>query len=161
LKTYIRLADALSRVAGVFAILLLIGAVLVVTEMVFVRYVLNGSTVWQTEFVTYSLIAATFIGSPYVLLHKGHVNVDLVQNMAGSGGRKFLQVLSGLLSIAFCSLLAWSGWEHFHEALTNNWTTDTVWKLPLWIPLLPLPLGIGLLVVQYVAELMKLREDPQ
>lgn len=153
---FIRLADTLSRIGGIIAILLLIGAVLVVTQMVFVRYVLAGSTIWQTEFVTYSLIAATFIGSPYVLLHKGHVNVDLLQNAASPGGQKIMQILSGLLSIAFCALLAWSGWEHFHEALVNGWTTDTVWKLPLWIPLLPLPLGIGLLVLQYIAELMKL-----
>jgi TRAP-type C4-dicarboxylate transport system permease small subunit len=27
----------------------------------------------------------------------------------------------------------------------------------LWIPLLPLPVGIGLLGLQYIAELMKLR----
>lgn len=161
MKSFIRFADSLSRIGGVVAILLLIGAVLVVSQMVFVRYVLTGSTIWQTEFVTYSLIAATFLGSPYVLLHKGHVNVDLLQNQASPGVRRLMQFLSGLLSILFCALLAWSGWEHFHEALVNNWTTDTVWKLPLWIPLLPLPLGVGLLVLQYLAELAKLGEDSQ
>src|SRR2546423_11206786 len=36
--------------------------------MVFVRYVLNQNTIWQTDFVTWSLVAATFVGSPYVLL---------------------------------------------------------------------------------------------
>ena len=159
MKAYIRLVDGLSRAGGVFAILLLLGAVLVVTQMVLVRYVLAGSTIWQTEFVTYSLIAATFLGSPYVLLHKGHVNVDLLQNAASAGARRIMQAISGLLSIVFCALLAWSGWEHFHEALSGGWTTDTVWKLPLWIPLLPLPLGVGLLVAQYIAELMKLKED--
>ena len=161
MKSFIRFADTLSRIGGVVAILLLLGAVLVVSQMVFVRYVLAGSTIWQTEFVTYSLIAATFIGSPYVLLHKGHVNVDLLQNAASPHGRRVMQFLSGILSIAFCGLLAWSGWEHFHEALSNGWTTDTVWKLPLWIPLLPLPLGIGLLVLQYIAELMKHEGEQQ
>jgi len=159
-NAYIRLVDGLSRLAGAFAILLLLAAVLVVTQMVLVRYLLNGSTVWQTEFVTYALIAATFIGSPYVLLYKGHVNVDLLQNMAGRRARLMMRLLAGLLSIVFCALLAWSGWMHFHEAWTDGWTTDTVWKLPLWIPLLPLPLGIGLLVLQYIAEIMKLWEAP-
>lgn len=157
MNAYIRLVDGLSRLAGAFAILLLIAAILVVSQMVLVRYFLNGSTVWQTEFVTYSLIAATFIGSPYVLIHKGHVNVDLLQNMAGRRVRYAMQLLSGLLSIVFCALLAWSGWAHFHEAWAGGWTTDTIWKLPLWIPLLPLPFGIGLLVLQYIAELLKLR----
>ncbi len=159
MSTYIRIVDAVTRFLGVVAIGLLIAAVLVVTEMVFVRYVLRGSTVWQTEFVTFSLIAVTFLGSPYVLLHKGHVNVDLLQNAVSRGPRTALQLLSGLLSIFFCALLAWSGWDYFHEALVNRWTTETVWKLPLWIPLLPLPVGIGMLCLQYVAELLKLKED--
>ena len=46
--------------------------------MVFVRYVLNQNTIWQTDFVTWSLVGATFIGSPYVLLTRGHVNVDVL-----------------------------------------------------------------------------------
>jgi len=157
-QAFVRVVDGLSRLAGGLATLLLLAAVLVVTQMVVVRYILNGSTVWQTEFVTYALIAATFIGSPYVLLYKGHVNVDLLQNLASRPVRFAMQLLAGLLSIAFCALLAWSGWSYFHEAWANSWTTETVWKLPLWIPLLPLPLGIGLLVLQYIAELLKLRE---
>jgi TRAP-type C4-dicarboxylate transport system permease small subunit len=48
---------------------------LVTCQQVFMRYVLNASTVWQTEFVTYSIVAATFLGSPYVLMRRGHVNV--------------------------------------------------------------------------------------
>ena len=48
----------------------------------------------------------------------------------------------------------WSGWTFFHEALTEGWRTDTVWELPLWIPLLPLPLGIGILSLQYVADIL-------
>ena len=46
--------------------------------MVVMRYILNESTVWQTEFTTYSIVGATLIGSPYVLLRRGHVNVDLL-----------------------------------------------------------------------------------
>jgi TRAP-type C4-dicarboxylate transport system permease small subunit len=56
-------------------VLLLTAGMLVTCQQVFMRYVLNASTVWQTEFVTYSIVAATFLGSPYVLMRRGHVNV--------------------------------------------------------------------------------------
>jgi len=46
--------------------------------MVFVRYVLNQNTIWQTDLTTYCLIAATFVGSPFVLMTRGHVNVDVL-----------------------------------------------------------------------------------
>ena len=123
--------------------------------MVFMRYFLGASTIWQTEFVVYAMIASTFIGAPYVLLLKGHVSVDLLPNLLGGNGKRLLDVLAAVLSLAFCALLGWSGWHYFYEAASKGWTTDTVWALPLWIPLLPLPLGVGILCLQYIAEIYK------
>ena len=71
--------------------------------MVFVRYVLNQNTIWQTDFVTWSLVAATFIGSPYLLLTRGHVNVDVLPLYLGprarAGGSRSPR---SLMSLAFC-----------------------------------------------------------
>lgn len=156
MKAFVRAMDVVSRVCGAIAIALLVSAVLVVCQMVFVRYVLGQSTVWQTEYVIYALVASTFIGSPYVLLLRGHVNVDLLPMSLHGGARRVLEAANGLLSLVFAGLLAYAGWITFHEAWEGNWTTSTVWALPLWIPLLPLPLGIGLLALQYVAELIRL-----
>lgn len=156
MNVFVRVVDRISQTFGVIAMLLLAAAVLVVCQMIFIRYALNASTVWQTEFVIYSIMAATFLGSPYVLLHRGHVGVDLLPTMLGGTGRFILELIGGLISLAFCIVLAYSGWIYFHEAWEGGWTTDTVWALPLWIPLLPLPIGIGMLCVQYIAEFIKL-----
>ena len=85
--------DALDRIArGVRAISLLCGyvaaglvafAVVIVCHMVIVRYVLNQSTIWQTDLITYCITAATFIGCPYVLLTRGHVNVNVLAWLRG------------------------------------------------------------------------------
>lgn len=152
---FVRLVSLLSRAAGLFSGLLLAVSVIAVCHMVVVRYILGGSTIWQTEFVVYALVAATFLGSPYVLLHKGHVAVDLVPEMLGGTARRALVVLSLLLSLGFAVLLAYSGWIYFHEAWTHGWRSQSVWAPPLWIPLLPLPVGIGLLALGCVAEIWK------
>jgi TRAP-type C4-dicarboxylate transport system permease small subunit len=156
-----RAVETLSRLCGLVAVLLLVASVLVVTQMVFVRYVLVSSTVWQTEFVTFSIVAATFLGSPYVLMVKGHVRVDLVENAVGANAKIALRLISDVLSLIVCGLLAWSGWLYFHEAWAENWTTETVWALPLWIPLLPMPVGFGLLCLQFVADYIGLEEELQ
>lgn len=153
----VRAIDWASRAAGVVATLLLASAVLVVCQMIFIRYLLRGSTIWQTEFVIYAIVAATLIGSPYVLLHRGHVRVDLLPNALSGRWRLALETVANVLSMVFCALLGWAGWHFFYEALSRGWRTETVWALPLWIPLLPLPLGLGLLCLQYVAEMMKNR----
>src|SRR5690606_1757922 len=124
-----------------------------VCQMVFVRSVLGASTIWQTEFVLYAVVAATLIGSPYVLTRGGHVGVDiLAQRVRGRPGGRMLAVVSAAIGIVFCAVLAWSGWRYFHEAWREGWVTESVWAPPLWIVLLPLPVGVGLLTLQYVVD---------
>jgi TRAP-type C4-dicarboxylate transport system permease small subunit len=154
LDAIVRGVGRLSKACGALAALLMIAACGVVCQMVFVRYVLNASTIWQTEFVLFSIVAATLVGSPYVLATRGHVGVDFVATHAGARGRRALGVLAAVVGIAFCVVLAWSGWRYFHEAWTEGWVTESVWAPPLWIVLLPLPLGIGLLTLQYVVDLV-------
>ncbi len=155
MRAYIRIVGAVSRAAGLLATALLAAAVIVVCQMIVVRYFLNASTIWQTEFVIYSLVAATFLGSAYVLTRRGHVGVDLLPNALGRRGAVIMKIVAALLSIVFLGILTWSSGHFFYEAWAGGWTTDTVWALPLWIPLLPLPVGMGLLILQYIAEIMR------
>src|SRR5881392_2734904 len=64
MEAFVRGVSLLSKLCGYIAAALIGCSVIVVCEMVFVRYALNMNTIWQTDFVTYSLVAATLIGSP-------------------------------------------------------------------------------------------------
>ena len=156
MQIFVKLVAVVSKACGMFAALLVGSAIIVVCQMVVMRYFLNESTIWQTEFVIFSLVAATFIGSPYVLLIRGHVNVDLLPLYLGQRGRMLLALLASIGGLTFCLILTWAGYDLFHEALVNGWTTDTVWALPLWIPYISLPIGIGLLSLQYIADIIAL-----
>ncbi|RLQ88475.1 TRAP transporter small permease subunit [Notoacmeibacter ruber] len=159
MRLYIKLVSALSRLLGVIAGLFLLSAVLSVSQMVFVRYMLNQSTVWQTEYTTYAIVAATFLGAPWVLIVKGHVNVDVLQIAAGPRLRLVMEALSGLAALVFVALMTYAAWYHFEEALTNGWRSDTVWSVPLWMPTLPMWTGLLMLCLQYIAELMRLATE--
>jgi len=156
MESFINTIKKLSQAFGVMAVLLLAAAMLVVCQQVFMRYVLGASTVWQTEFVTYAIVAATFIGSPYVLLRRGHVNVDLVPLYLPHKARMVLALVASVAALLFCLALAWTSYELWHEAWVGNWRTPTVWALPLWIAYLPMALGIGLLCLQYIADILAL-----
>ena len=64
LDVFVAAVRWVSRLAGYFAAGLIALGVVVVCQMVFVRYALGQSTIWQTDFVTYSLIAATHAATP-------------------------------------------------------------------------------------------------
>ena len=153
---FIKAVGNLSRLCGVVAAGLVAAAVIIVCEMVVIRYFLRASTIWETEFVTFSLVGATFIGSPYVLLVKGHVNVDLVPIWLRQRSRLVLAVFAYAVSLLFSAIVAWTGFELLHEAWTGGWRTDTVWSLPLWIPYLAMPIGIGMMALQYIADILAL-----
>ncbi len=163
MNAFIKLVAALSKICGVAASVMVLLAVLVVCQMVVVRYGLRQSSIWQTEFVTYLLIAATFIGSPYVLLTRGHVNVDLLPLYLGRRARFWLALVASAMALAFCLLLARAGYELWLESWEKDWLSDTVWEVRLWIPYLAMPIGFGILSLQYVADIISVvtgREMP-
>lgn len=156
MNAFIKLVAAISRLCGIVAALMVLVSVLVVGQMVWVRYVLEGSSIWQTEFVTYLLIAATLIGSPYVLLTRGHVNVDLIPLYVGHRLRLVLAFIAAAISLGFCLIIAWYGYKLWYEAWENNWLSETVWGVRMWIPYAAMPIGFGVLSLQYIADILSL-----
>jgi TRAP-type C4-dicarboxylate transport system permease small subunit len=153
---FTRFVIFLSRISGVVAAGLIAAGVAVVCHMVFVRYVLNQNTIWQTDFVTYSLVAATFIGAPYVLMTKGHVNVDVLPIYLGARGRYWLALTAVCVSLAFAAIMTVLTFLFWKEAWDNNWVSDTMWRARMWIPYSAMPIGLGILTLQYIADLINL-----
>ncbi len=160
---FIRGVKFISQACGVVAAALTAAAVVIVCHMVFVRYVLNDHTIWQTDFVTFSLVAATFIGAPYVLLTKGHVNVDVLPLYVGPRARWWLAFFAISVSLAFVLIMTVLTFQFWHEAWSNNWRSESMWRARLWIPYGAMPLGLGVLTLQYISDLVCLvtgREPP-
>jgi TRAP-type C4-dicarboxylate transport system permease small subunit len=156
MDAFIRGVTFLSRVTGVFAALLIAAAVLVICDMVIERYIFNLTTIWQIDAVTYCIVGATFIGSPYVLMTRGHVNVDILPLHLKGRGRFVLALITMLIALAFCVVIFILCAAYWYEAYSEMWRSNTVWRARLWIPYLSMPVGLGLVILQYIAELLAL-----
>ncbi len=151
---FLRVVAVLSTVAGWCSAAMIVSAVAITCQMIFVRFVLNQSTIWQTEAVIYLAIAATLIGLPYVQKLRGHVNVDLIPLWLSPGSRYVLCVITLSLSILMVAILLFYGYEHWSLTFERNWKSDTIWGVRLWIPYLALPVGFGLFLLQLIADLL-------
>lgn len=163
MQRFVAFVRLLSQASGVVSILLILASLVVICQMIIVRSVLKESAIWQTEFVIFSLIAATFVGAPYVLLTKGHVNVDILPLMVGHRVRIVLALIAAVLSLAFCLVVLWNAVDWWYEAFSRGFTTSSMWRARLWIPYASLPVGMALLSLQYVADIWALatgREMP-
>lgn len=151
---FLRAVAAISTLAGWVSAAMIVTAVAITCQMIFVRFVLNGSTVWQTEAVIYLVISATLVGLPYVQRLRGHVNVDLIPLMLPKPLRKTLAILTLSASIVIVAIMLWYGYEYWHFAWARGWRSDTIWGVRLWIPYLALPVGFALFLLQLVADLV-------
>lgn len=151
---FLRVVAALSTLAGWCSAAMIVAAVAITCQMIFVRFVLNASTIWQTEAVIYLAIASTLVGLPYVQRLRGHVNVDLIPLSLPPKARYYMCLLTLSLSIAMVAVLFFYGYEHWHLTYERNWKSDTVWSVRLWIPYLALPVGFGLFLLQLIADLV-------
>ncbi len=151
---FLKAVARLSTLAGWCSAGMIVAAVAITCQMIIVRFVLNGSTFWQTEAVIYLVIAATLVGLPYVQRLRGHVNVDLIPISLAPRARFFMAILTSVLSIAIISVMLFYGYEHWHFAWDRGWRSDTVWGVRLWIPYLALPVGFGLFLLQLIADLV-------
>ena len=153
---FIKFVHSLSRWCGTVATILLITAIFAILNMVVERYVFNLTTSWQTEYVIYSLAAGTFIGSPFVLLERGHVNVELLPHYLGHKGKLILAIICSVLSLVFCTVIFVLSCEVWWDAYVNNHTTGTMWNAPLWKLYISLPIGFFVMILQYLADIFSL-----
>ena len=152
--------ERLSLIAGIVASLLIGVAIIIVCQMVFIRYVLVGSTAWQTEVVTFSLVAATLLGSAWVLKERGHVAVGLVTEYSPPLVRRIMLVMADLVVFVFAAIMFWKGLEVTLEAWHGDWTSDSIYEFPMWIPYSSLPIGFGLLALQSLSCASQVWLDP-
>jgi TRAP-type C4-dicarboxylate transport system permease small subunit len=152
MPAWVRATHAVSRALGVLSAGLILLSVAVVCHMVFVRAVLGQSSIWQTEFVTFALVSATFLGAPYILLTRGHVAVDVVPLMVATPARRRLHGIGTVIGLAFCGLFLWGALPWWHEAWSSGQTTASIWRARLWIPYLSVPVGLAILCLQLAAD---------
>ncbi len=163
LPAWVAAVQALSRLFGVAAAGLILLSVGVICQMVFVRAVLGQSSIWQTEFVTFSLVAATFIGAPYILLTRGHVAVDVVPLLLANDARRRLYLAGRAIGLVFCLFFLYAAVPWWHDTWVSGQTTPSIWRARLWIPYLSVPVGLALLCLQLLADMVLVatrRADP-
>ena len=84
---------------------------------------------------------------------RGHVNVDILPLWLGPRKRWWLALFAGAVTFAFAVTLTGLTFQFWKEAWDNRWVSDTMWRARLWIPYAAMPIGLGLLTLQCLADL--------
>lgn len=83
----------------------MIAVIVLLTVNITLRFFFSAGITWAEEFIRYSIIYITFIGSS-VCFHKGiHVGVDILMDSLNEKGKRILSLIINFLSIVFMVLL--------------------------------------------------------
>ena len=153
---FIKFTEQVAKICGIFAAGCLLLSIVLITELVFERYLFRNAITWQTELVTMLLVASTFIGSAWVLSEKGHVNMEYLYTFMSEKNVTRLKIFTDSLCLIFFLILFYVSFEITADAFINNHSTGTIWSPPLWIPYSSMLIGATLMTMSYIAELIKL-----
>ena len=131
----------------------------ILTYEVIVRYVLKIPTIWEIETSVYLTVMATYLGAAYGLKDGAHINIDLITRLLPKKFPEKLSLVTSMIALVFCLLLAWKGWGMWWEATAKGWHSESLWGPPLTIPYFFLPLGMTLLSLQYVILISEIIEN--
>jgi TRAP-type C4-dicarboxylate transport system permease small subunit len=147
-------SDALDRVLVWACALATIGAGLVLTYSIVVRYFLHSSTDWQDEMAVFLLVGATFLSAPYVQSVRGHISIEAVEEFLPPAVKRLRSLISDLVCLAFCAIFDWQCWLLLLEAIDDGRVTDSAWAPPLWIPYSLMTAGVTLLCLRFLLQIV-------
>ena len=64
-----------------------------------------------------------------------------------------LYLLGTAVALLFCAIFLVAALPWWHDAWESGATTSSIWRVRLWIPYGAVPLGLGLLCLQFLADL--------
>ncbi len=123
---------------------------------VVMRFAFNAPTIWCHELSLHLFGAYAVLSGPYVLLHHGHVKIDIFYNLFSKRGRAVIDCLTYPLFFMFIGLLFYHGG---HIAMRSWELKQTVspspWASPLWPVKMAVPLAAGLMILQGLAHYVR------
>lgn len=151
----VRAIDALNQGVGRMVALALLLLVALVGLEVTLRYGFGAPTQWGTDLIAYIFSAYILLGGGYTLLHRDHVNMDILYSRMPPRGRAIADVLTAAFVFLYCFVLLREGALMAIDAFESGRRASTDWAPPLWPILIMLPIGAALLMLQAFAKFLR------
>jgi TRAP-type C4-dicarboxylate transport system permease small subunit len=142
---FVSAAEALIRLGGVLATLMILGVLCVVSYAILQRYVLDTPLLWGDQLIGYVLVAIVMLGAADALRRGDHISIDLLAARAGRRGKTAVSILGNLAVAGFAGVIGWSCWHSIQFAYSFGSYSVGYIEVATWIPQVPILIGAVLL----------------
>lgn len=107
------------------------------------------------EIAGYAMAASIFLALAYTLREGGHIRVGLLLTHVNPQFRRVLEIWCLLAFSVLAVFLAYSCISFVHDSYTFADVSTGMLVIPLWIPQLPMALGVILLAAALIEETIR------
>ncbi len=154
MKTITKLINNISNVLGYISGLVLILAAIITTYDVVLRATVGGHTVWGLEMSQYSLLFATFMGAAFSLKERSYICVDFIITRLDKKRKFFIEIINSILIVILFSWLCYLSFSMTYQYFLKGWTTSTPMKIKLYLLILIISVGTGMVILQQISDLI-------
>ena len=144
--------DGLSRVLCFSGQVALAVMVITICYDVVMRYIFAAPTLWSLEVNTFLVVFITLIPAGDVLRTDSHLRITFFLDKLPPGARNWYNKLISGCGVAFCAFMVWKGFQMAMQAFRYNERLSTSLGTPLVIPYLFIPIGFGVLGLQFLVK---------
>lgn len=146
--------DALLRVLAWTAAAIFAAVAILIPVNVVLRNGFGTSIYGLLDAIEYGLLAATFLGAPWVLAINGHVTVDLMVSALGGRARRAVETLANLAGAAVTAVFLWYALEALAQSAGRGTMIRTAFIIPEWWVLSAAPVSMALILVEFLRKLV-------
>lgn len=154
--------DAVRRVIGhlnllcaVLAAALLFGIAAIICFEVLGRAFGASSRLWVIEVSEYALLFITFLGAPYLLQMNRHVVMDLLVNSLERASKRISRLINATIGFLVCAVLTFIGVQVALDQFELGTLEVTVMRPQSWWITSAMPVGTGLMAVQFLDAIIR------
>lgn len=119
------------------------------------RYFFNAPTDWANEVNQYLLCILSMLGGAYCVLNDSHIRVDILWHRFGLRTQAGVELLTAVFPVVFLGVITWIGLVDTWEAIAQDKRSMSILAMPLWPSMLAVPLGTGLMLMQFAVRLIR------
>lgn len=128
---------ALAAVAGAVLLFLLLAVCFATVS----RALFNEPFAFLIDYASYALLYIAFLGAPWLLSKRGHINIDMVINALSPKARRIWQAVLDLVLAAVAVVLMVIGFQLTKSNFVNGIIISDFLNTPQWILLVCIPVG--------------------
>lgn len=152
----LRAIDTLCAIGAGVAALSAAGLALILIGEVVVTSFFAWSQPWAIEYAIYLQCFVLFCGAGWTLRQGGHIRVAILMQTVPPGVARMLDLAGTVFAIGMIGFATWALWQQLIRTYDFGSTSFYPMATPVWIPQGMLTLGVTLLLLAFVARLLRL-----